>query len=138
MRKRYLFFDIDGTLIAGGYYGNNYIPESTHEAIRKLKETGHFLCLATGRSEALSRSYMEECGIRNMVSDGGYGLTIDGKLLGIRPLPKDDIVALIRNVSGSKFPGPFRLIIPTPVSRPTGVSTKLPATSTRKRASSLA
>lgn len=72
MRKRYLFFDIDGTLIAGGFYGNNYIPESTREAIRKLMEAGHFLSLATGRSEAMSRAYMEECGIRNMVSDGGW------------------------------------------------------------------
>ena len=38
MRKRYLFFDIDGTLIAGGYYGNNYIPESTKRAIEKLTQ----------------------------------------------------------------------------------------------------
>ena len=94
MRKRYLFFDIDGTLIAGGYYGNNYIPESTRRAIGLLRQAGHFLCLATGRSEALARAYMEECGIGNMVSDGGYGLTVEGKLLGIRPLPKEDVVAL--------------------------------------------
>lgn len=104
MRKRYLFFDIDGTLIAGGYYGNNYIPASTMTAIRKLKEDGHFLCLATGRSEALSRAYMEECGIDNMVSDGGYGITIDGELLGIRPLPREDVIALIRECDRKGIP----------------------------------
>ena len=104
MRKRYLFFDIDGTLIAGGYYGNNYIPESTKRAIEKLKEAGHFLCLATGRSEALSRAYMEECGIRNMVSDGGYGVTIDGKLLGIRPLPRQDVIDLVRECDEKGIP----------------------------------
>lgn len=104
MRKRYLFFDIDGTLIAGGYYGNNYIPESTRRAIGLLRQAGHFLCLATGRSEALARAYMEECGIGNMVSDGGYGLTVEGKLLGIRPLPKEDVVALIRECDAKGIP----------------------------------
>ena len=59
MRKRYLFFDIDGTLMAGGYE-NGYIPDSAKEALRKLKEQGHFLAIATGRSNAMARQIMEE------------------------------------------------------------------------------
>ena len=39
-KKKYIFFDIDGTLLAGGYAG--YVPESTKLALRKLKEAGHF------------------------------------------------------------------------------------------------
>lgn len=92
--RRYLFFDIDGTLKAGGY-DNEYIPESTKLAISKLRKKGHFLCIATGRSQAMAQRYMEELGFTNMVSDGGYGLTIDGELLGIESLPKNDVVALI-------------------------------------------
>lgn len=95
MRKRYLFFDIDRTLTAGEY-GKAYIPESAKTALSEMRKAGHFLCLATGRSEAKARDYMRELGFDNMISDGGYGVTIDGKLLGIDPLPKEKIVRLVR------------------------------------------
>ncbi len=94
MRRRYIFFDIDGTLKAGGY-DNAYIPESTRRAIELLRAKGHFLAIATGRSEAMAREYMQELGFENMVSDGGYGITIEGKLLGITPLDRDLVIELI-------------------------------------------
>ena len=95
MRKRYLFFDIDRTLTAGGYQ-KSYVPESARYALDKLREDGHFLSLATGRSHAMAQDYMRELGFDNMVSDGGYGVTIGGELLGITPLPKDKMVKLVR------------------------------------------
>ena len=94
MQRRYIFFDIDGTLKAGGY-DNAYIPESTLRALELLRAQGHFLANATGRSEAMAREYKEQLGFENMVSDGGYGVTIEGKLLGIKPLCKEHVVALI-------------------------------------------
>ena len=103
-KKRYLFFDVDGTLIAGGSYAKNYIPESTRRAIELLRADGHFLCLATGRSEAMARGYMQELGFDNMVSDGGYGITIEGKLLGIKPLPKDKMIALLKECESRGIP----------------------------------
>ena len=83
MRKRYLFFDIDGTLLAGGYAG--YIPASAKRALRRLEQEGH-----------MALPYMQELGFQNMVSDGGNGITVDGRLLGIEPLCKEDVCALIR------------------------------------------
>ena len=68
-RKRYLFFDIDGTLAAGGY-GNTYVPESAQRALEKCREVGHFLCIATGRLQAMAVDYMHELGFSNMVSGG--------------------------------------------------------------------
>ncbi|ORX85841.1 HAD-superfamily hydrolase, subfamily IIB [Anaeromyces robustus] len=103
VKRRYLFFDIDGTLAAGGY-GNTYIPESTKKALKKLKEAGHFLCIATGRSQAMAVSFMEELGFENMVSDGGYGVTIDGKLIDITPLSKEKIIALIDECEEKNIP----------------------------------
>ena len=94
MKKKYLFFDIDGTLAAGGY-GNTYIPESTKLALRKLEDAGHFLAVCTGRSQAMAIDIMKQLGFRNMVSDGGYGVTIDDELLGITPLDRDKVIALI-------------------------------------------
>ena len=93
-RKRYLFFDIDGTLAAGGY-GNTYVPESAQRALEKCREAGHFLCIATGRLQAMAVDYMHELGFSNMVSDGGYGVTIDDVFYGITPLPRDKIVSLV-------------------------------------------
>ena len=93
-RKRYLFFDIDGTLLAGGPLG--YVPESTRKAIRKLEEAGHFVSIATGRAQFMAEPYMRMLEMENMVSDGGNGITIGGELLGIEPLNKADVVALVR------------------------------------------
>ena len=93
-RRRYLFFDIDGTLLAGGYH-DTYIPESTILALEKCRAAGHFLCIATGRLQAMAVDCMHELGFTNMVSDGGYGITIDDKFYGAIPLPKEPVVRLI-------------------------------------------
>ena len=94
MKRKYFFFDIDGTL-AVGVPGKQYIPESTKKAIEKLKEAGHFVAIATGRSYAMAADNMEALGFANMVSDGGNGITIDHKLIGIKPLDYDKCLKLI-------------------------------------------
>ena len=103
MKKRYLFFDLDGTLLAGGYE-TTYVPESTWLALRKLREAGHFVSIATGRSHGMAADFMDLFGIRNMVSDGGNGITIDGRLLGVEPLPIEDVVALCDECDAKGFP----------------------------------
>jgi Cof subfamily protein (haloacid dehalogenase superfamily) len=103
MKKRYLFFDIDRTLTAGGY-GHAYVPDSAKYALDRMRADGHFLSLATGRSEAMARGYMRELGFENMVSDGGYGVTVAGKLLGIIPLPKEKVVRLVRECQAKGVP----------------------------------
>ena len=103
IRKRYLFFDIDGTLLAGGY-GNSYIPDSTVLALRKCREAGHFLCIATGRLQAMAVDCMHELGFTSMVSDGGYGITIDDKFYGATPLPKDPVIKLVDECTAKGMP----------------------------------
>ncbi len=84
MRKKYLFFDIDGTLTTVNPGG--IIPESTLNTIKKLKENGHFVAIATGRAQHSSLDFANEAEINNIISDGGHGLTIDGRLIHIEPL----------------------------------------------------
>ena len=74
MRKRYFFFDIDGTLAAGPIMGR-YIPESTKRALEILESEGHFLAICTGRLHAMGEGFMHELGFQNMVADGGNSLT---------------------------------------------------------------
>ena len=95
-----VFFDIDGTLVAGGY-NKTYVPESAMVALKKLREAGHFLAIATGRSQAMAYDYMCELGFENMVSDGGYGVTINGKLVDITPLDNDKVVAVIESIASA-------------------------------------
>ena len=41
MNRKLLFFDIDGTLLAGGIPG--YIPDSTIEALKQAQANGHYI-----------------------------------------------------------------------------------------------
>lgn len=47
-----IFFDIDGTL----WDRDNFIPQSTKDALRLLKENGHLIFLCSGRTRAFIRS----------------------------------------------------------------------------------
>lgn len=94
MNRKYFFFDIDGTL-AVGTPGNQYIPKSTKETLKQLEENGHFIAIATGRSYAMAKDYMKELGFKNMISDGGNGITINNKLIEIKPLDYEKCIALI-------------------------------------------
>lgn len=94
MCKRYFFFDIDGTL-ACGPYESRYIPESAMEALRQLRERGHFTAIATGRSHAMAMRFFTEGRFDNMVCDGGNGLVLDGTYLGTEPLERQPCIDLI-------------------------------------------
>lgn len=103
MEKKYLFFDIDGTLACGGY-GKTYIPASCIEALKKVRKAGHFTAISTGRAQCLAEPVMKELGFHNMVSDGGYGLTIDDELESITPLDKEKVIALIDECNKKYIP----------------------------------
>lgn len=93
-RKKYFFFDIDGTLVPKAGYRE--IPENTKKAILELKEKGHFCAIATGRSHCLAEPQCKDLGFENMVCDGGNGIMLEGKLLGIKPLDRELCLQLAR------------------------------------------
>lgn len=100
---KYLFFDLDGTILAGGYE-NSYIPESCVVALKKLKEAGHFLSICTGRSHAMAIDLMHKLDFHNMVSDGGYGIVLNDEFLGIKPLNRDDVIELLKECDEKSLP----------------------------------
>lgn len=97
MSRKYFFFDIDGTLAAGRpeLPVLERVPESALLALAELRARGHVLAIATGRARAMAVHYLEELGFDHMVSDGGNGLTIDRKLVELRPLDRDAALALV-------------------------------------------
>lgn len=91
--RKFIFFDIDGTL-TNDNPGGDVLP-STKETLEKLRQRGHFVALATGRGQHYAYSFMEENGFSHMVSDGGNGITIDKKLIHLEPLNRDLALTLI-------------------------------------------
>ncbi len=103
MRTRYLFFDIDGTLAAGPI-GRRYIPESAKRAIDLARAAGHVCAVATGRSHAMAEPYRQELGLSLMVSDGGAGITIDGRLVALEPLDREPCLRLLEECEEKRVP----------------------------------
>lgn len=90
-RKKYFFFDIDGTIAIGM---PKYIPESTEYALNKLKEKGHFISVATGRLYTMAKPFCDQFGISNMVTDGGFGTVLNGQV-DIKPLDRQMMIDIV-------------------------------------------
>lgn len=101
MRKKYFFFDYDGTLALPL---TRTIPESTREAIRRLRAAGHFVGLATGRLQANALDYVESCGIRSIVADGGNSVTLHGELKWMESIPVAPCQAFLRRLEAQGIP----------------------------------
>lgn len=102
--KKYFFFDIDGTLLAWLSEAENYIPDSTLKALKQLKDNGHFVAIATGRSRAMAKKTTDIFGIDCLVSDGGNGVTINGKTIEVKPLDKDLCIELVEECKQNNIP----------------------------------
>ncbi len=75
-RRKILFFDIDGTLWTMG----GHIPESTREAIWRVRENGHLVFINSGRS----RGYIRDPKLFSLGLDGivsGCGTMIEANAL---------------------------------------------------------
>lgn len=93
MNRKYIFFDIDGTLT--NHNPGGIILPSTRRTLRQLEENGHFIAIATGRSYSLAKEKLEDSGMKNMVCAGGNGLVIDNELRYVKPLEREKALALI-------------------------------------------
>ena len=87
MRKKVIFFDIDGTLITED---TQIIPESTILSLKKAKENGHLLFINTGRTY---------CSIPNKIND----LKFDGYICGCgTQIHYNDNIILEKDINQNK------------------------------------
>lgn len=83
MKRKYFFFDIDGTITIR----ETGVPvPSAVETIHRLEKAGHFVAIATGRAQYKARPFMESVGMSNMVCNGGGGLVVNGVCVDNKPL----------------------------------------------------
>lgn len=100
-----VFFDIDGTLIS---FKTGKVPESTQNSIKKLREKGIKVIVATGRSiNTLAHiSHIEFDGF--ITFNGGYCAATDGEILSKKTIDPNDIQGLV-NYAGN-FPLSYSLM----------------------------
>ena len=94
MKRKYFFFDIDGTLTDNS---THKIVPSAKEAVRRLQEEGHFTAIATGRAWYKTKKFAKNIGIDNVVCCGGGGLVLKGELQSNEPLDHAAALSIIRH-----------------------------------------
>lgn len=90
--SKLIFFDIDGTL----WDEKMIIPESTKEAIAKLKEKGHktFICSGRPRANIMEES-LHELGFDGIIAACGNHIEMNGEIIYERHLSKDIVKKIV-------------------------------------------
>lgn len=78
MKKKYIFLDLDGTIID---HESNDVPESTIIAVKKAQENGHELFICTGRVPALFEGIEKRLNIHNYVAANGKLVVLHDKII---------------------------------------------------------
>ena len=90
--RKIVFFDIDGTIVDGA---THTIPESTVEAIRRLRANGHLAFLNTGRTLASIEKRILDIGFDGYVCGCGTHIYYEGETLYSRSIPHEKCVEII-------------------------------------------
>lgn len=77
MDTKYIFLDVDGTLV--NY--NNELPGSAVEAIKKAQENDHKILPLTGRSKAEMYDYILDIGFDGYIGGNGSYIEYEGEVL---------------------------------------------------------
>ena len=89
--RKYVFFDIDGTL----WDEKMMVPESTKLAIKKLQENGHKAFVCTGRAMGnVNDPQFDEIGFDGFIAACGNHVEMDGKILYERNMSYEDVKAI--------------------------------------------
>ena len=100
-RRKYFFFDYDGTLAVPR---TREIPASTRRTLDALRAQGHFISLATGRLQVNALDFIASVGIDNLVADGGNSVTIAGELKCMESLPVEPVKACLHRLDAAGAP----------------------------------
>lgn len=100
MNKKLIFFDIDGTLLTD----EKKILDSTKEAVKKLKENGHEVAIATGRNALMAQEIIDELEMENYVVCNGAAAIYQGEQIFLNPLDSKEFERLLRVADAQGHP----------------------------------
>ncbi|WP_027107600.1 Cof-type HAD-IIB family hydrolase [Lacticigenium naphthae] len=92
MEKKFVCFDIDGTLLDE----NKMILTSTKEAIHKLQNEGHTIAIATGRNAYMIQDILAEVNVDNYIVCNGAAGYLGNKLSYFDGLDKEGFADLLK------------------------------------------
>lgn len=102
MDKKYIFFDIDGTLTTGGF--GSVIPDSARDTIKQLRARGHSVFIATGRPYTMTHELAEELEIDSFICNGGNTVVYEKEKIMNESLDQEHVQALIQECINYNFP----------------------------------
>ena len=101
MKKKLLFFDIDGTILTEGK--KHYVPKSAEKAIRLLKENGHMCFINTGRCWSEIFPNITGLGFDGFVCGCGTYIRFHDKVLLAKELPQELTDSIMEDVNHCKL-----------------------------------
>ncbi len=96
--EKYVFFDIDGTLLPEGEIN---IPKENIEAIKKLKENGVVPFICTGRCYHQAKKYIDEIGAKSYIVSNGQEVNVLGKEVYSYNLSENEIDYIFEKVKNA-------------------------------------
>lgn len=104
MKKKYMFFDIDGTLTNGFLGTEPTVSKLTIATLRQLEAQGHFVAIATGRPYFMAKDIAEEVAISNLVCNGGNDVYINHECIAEAPMDRDFALKIIDECLAKNIP----------------------------------
>jgi Cof subfamily protein (haloacid dehalogenase superfamily) len=92
MSKKYIFLDLDGTIID---HKSNSVPKSTKDTIKRLQENGHEIIISTGRPPSLFYDIDKELNIDSYIASNGRIVVYKGKMILNQAIDKDVVQNLV-------------------------------------------
>lgn len=115
MNQRYIFIDIDGTLLDPV----NGVPESAVIAVREARARGHKVFICTGRSKINVPTAVSEIGFDGYICAAGAYAEAEGEILLLETLEKETVMKLMEPINsraiGCLFEGYRATFINEPV-----------------------
>ena len=103
MRRKAIFFDIDGTLCDE----QNRIPDSAARAVAEMKAAGHAVLICSGRSRGyITDERLLSLGFDGIVSSAGAMVEIGGETIYCRLAPQDALIRAVRSARAYRY-GPL-------------------------------
>ena len=90
--KKVLFFDIDGTLLNSELK----IPEGVKRELKRLKEAGHYLFVASGRPLAFISNQIIEAGFNGFVLCNGAHVELNHEIIYENRIPYEKVNDLMK------------------------------------------
>ncbi len=103
MVDKIVFLDIDGTIVDH----EKKIPAETKQAVKRLKENGVHVAIATGRAPFMIEDIRRELNIDSYVCFNGQYVVLEGKTVYEHPLTVEQLSALTKKAEQSGHPMVF-------------------------------